>query len=185
MKKIILAVLFLLLTISTAQAVTISWPAAVVDTNHDAAVNYDVKRKTTGGTYVSIAVITGLSYVDSLAGSPGGVTYTYQVLSCNSGGCASSNEVSYTTPAGVPSSNVFVPPSTQIVDLKNRVWTLGPVAPGGNRYLLLDGQFAGGAAGNLIAYCSQIVYHRNSGDEWYRITPTDGWTYIGHTAPCQ
>jgi len=180
--SVLLAVL--LFTTNALGAVTISWPSAVVDANHDAAVNYDVRRKSGTGNYVSIAVITGTSYTDSLAGDPGGITYTYQVFSQNPGGSAPSNEVSITTPAAPPSSNVFVPPAVQLIDIKNRVWTLGPSAPGGNRYLLVDGQFAGGASGTVIASCSSVVHHKNSAGEWYRITPTDGWTYIGKVAPC-
>ena len=164
MNKFISVLLAVLLFATNAfGAVTISWPSAVVDANHDAAVNYDVRRKSGTGNYVSIAVITGTSYTDSLASDPGGITYTYQVFAQNGGGSVGSNEVSITTPVvtpppGTSPNNARVPPLASITDNGGNVWTLGAQATATNRYVMKNNTYAEGAHGSVIVWCNGLIY---------------------------
>lgn len=193
--KILISILFALLLFPAsvfAQTYSLSWQAPAVDATHDPATSYLVQRKTGSTAFVTIATVPTTNYVDTIANDPGGVTYTWQIIASNANGLgAASGQVSATTPAQPPPAgsspnNTRVPPSAQIVDAQGAVWTLGPSAGGNNKYVLKNGQFAGGTNGTIIAWCNAVVYHYDPGSGfWYGLNSNGtSWFNAGKTIPC-
>jgi photosystem II stability/assembly factor-like uncharacterized protein len=81
-------------------------------------------------------------------------------------------------PTLTPSANgTRVPPTSQIVDNSNNIWTISGGA------ILKNGQQAGDGRGTTITWCGSQIRALGTDNNWYLWTGTV-WTGIGTTDPC-
>lgn len=134
MKKIWLAIVFVLLAAASAEAqktctknagsatqtctVTIGWTASVVDPTHDAPTLYTARRADAGGAKAPIGnVAASITQFQNVFVDTGGVTHCWDVTASNTGGTSGpSPEQCWTTPA-LQKTAPNAPPNTTLSNL--------------------------------------------------------------------